>query len=84
MDKISEYRGRAKEYAKEWEESPSEHIIGIMASVMMTRDNIISGGSFVQAVVDNNLYLAINRGDVECQKNIRLIVNTKQHCYLEE
>jgi hypothetical protein len=84
MDNFREYHERAKEYAEEWGESPSEHIIGIMASVMMTRDDVLQGGGFVQSIVENNLYLSINRADNECLKYMKLIVNTNQHCYLEE
>lgn len=44
---------------------PSSHIIDIVVSIMMTRDEIMSGGSFVQAVCDNNLRLALGRADRE-------------------
>jgi hypothetical protein len=78
------YYERVKEFANSYGENPSFHIIDIMASVMMTRDGFISGGSFVQSVVENDLYGAINRGDSECLKNLKLIVATKHHCYLNQ
>lgn len=78
-----EYIQRAKEYAQEWELEPSYHIIDVMASVMMTRDKFMIGGSFVQSVVDNDLYGAISRADSECLKNLKLIVATKHNCHLK-
>lgn len=77
-----DYYERVREFAKQYGETPSIHIIDIMASVMMTRDNFMMGGSFVQSVVDNDLYGAINRADSECLRNLKLIVATKHHCYL--
>jgi hypothetical protein len=54
-----------------------------MISVMMTRDNVLQGGSFVQAVVGNNLKETISRADTDCSKNIRIITICSQHCYVE-
>jgi len=45
-----------------------------MASAMMTRDKVMMGGSFVQAVVQNNLSEAVSRADAACLANIRIIV----------
>lgn len=77
-----DYYERVREFAKQYDETPSIHIIDVMASVMMTRDNFMMGGSFVQAVVDNDLYGAINRADRECLQNLKLIVATKHNCFL--
>lgn len=44
------------------------HIVHVASSVLMTRDRFMMGGSFVQAVVDNNLYQAANRADSTMQK----------------
>jgi hypothetical protein len=54
-----------------------------MASVMMTRDGVMSGGSFVHSILENDLYGAINRGDSECIKYLKLIVATKHNCFLK-
>lgn len=78
------YYERAREFAKSYNEEPTPHIIGIMASVMMTRDKFMMGGSFVECVVNNDLYGAINRADSECLKYLRLIVATKHNCYLND
>ena len=77
-----DYYERVREFAKQYDETPSIHIIDVMASVMMTRDNFMMEGSFVQAVVDNDLYGAINRADRECLQNLKLIVATKHNCFL--
>jgi gamma-glutamyltranspeptidase len=70
---IEQYHIRAKEFAKSYGEEPSDHIINVMASAMMTRDKVLQGGSFVQAVVDNDLASAVSRADSECVKNLRII-----------
>lgn len=60
------------------------HIINIMISIMMTRDNVLSGGSFVKAVVDNRLYEAINYADRECYEYLKLLVLTNRNCFINE
>jgi CMP-2-keto-3-deoxyoctulosonic acid synthetase len=76
------YREKCKEFAKAYNEKVSDHIIDIMVSVCMTRDNHKAGGSFVQAVVNNNLHEAISRADQECLKNLRIITLTRHYCEL--
>ena len=83
MDIREKYRERAIQFAKEWREDVSEHIIDIMVSIMATRDKTsYAGGGFVQAVVDNNLYLAMSRADVDCRKNLFLLTMCNMNCYL--
>jgi hypothetical protein len=78
-----EYRDAVVCFLNDYEETVSEHIIQIMISVMMTRDNLIQGGSFVQAVVDNNLRKAVSRADAECMKHLRIIALCANDCYIE-
>ena len=83
MDIREQYRERAIEFVKEWGENVSDHIIDIMVSIMATRDkSSYAGGGFVQAVVDNDLYLAMNRADSDCRKNIFILTMCKANCYL--
>jgi hypothetical protein len=83
MDIREQYRERAIEFAKEWQVEVSDHIIDIMVSIMATRDkSSYAGGGFVQAVVDNDLYLAMNRADSDCRKNIFILTMCKANCYL--
>ena len=83
MDIREKYRERAIQFAKEWREDVSEHILDIMVSIMATRDKTsYAGGGFVQAVVDNNLYLAMSRADVDCRKNLFLLTMCNANCYL--
>ena len=44
-----------------------------MVSVMMTRDDVLQGGGFVQAICDNDLRGALARADTECSKYLRVI-----------
>ncbi len=83
MDIREKYRERAIQFAKEWNEDVSEHIIDVMVSIMATRDkSSYAGGGFVQAVVANNLYLAMSRADVDCRKNLFLLTMCNMNCHL--
>jgi hypothetical protein len=44
-------------------EEELSHVSHIAASVMLTRDGIMPGGSFVQAICKNDLSGAFNRAD---------------------
>ena len=79
---MKDYYERVKEFAKEYNETPSNHITDIMASVMMTRDGFLKGGSFVESIVNNDLYGAISKGDMECLQHLKLIVATYRFCHL--
>jgi hypothetical protein len=86
MDIREQSRERAIEFAKEWNcENISEHILDIMVSIMCTRDkSSYAGGGFVEAVVANNLYLAMSRADTDtdCRNNIFLLTMCKANCYI--
>ncbi len=83
MDIREQYRERAIQFAKEWDTEVSEHILDIMVSIMATRDKTsYAGGGFVQAVVANNLYLAMNRADMDCRKNLFLLTMCNMNCHL--
>ena len=74
MDIVEKYMESAREFALLYGVI-SPHIINIISSVMMTRDDVgYPGGGFVEAVVTNNLYLAISRADMECYNNLKVIV----------
>ena len=63
----------------------SEHIFDIMVSIMCTRDKTShAGGSFVQAVVNNDLYSALSKADTDCRNNIYLLTMCKENCFLNE
>ena len=51
----------------------SDHIIDVIVSVMMTRDGVMQGGGFVQAIVNNDLRGAIGRADGDCTTHLRVI-----------
>ena len=83
MDIREQCRERAIEFAKEWQVEVSDHIIDIMVSIMATRDkSSYAGGGFVQAIVDNNLYLALSRADTDCRKNIFILTMCNANCHL--
>jgi hypothetical protein len=80
MTIIEKYMAVAKEKSEKYAEGKnlSPHIIHIMASIMLTRDNELQGGSFVQAIVNNNLDEAINRADDECIKHLKMFSIAKR------
>jgi len=79
VDVVEIYNESAKEFALRYGVT-SHHIINIVSSVMMTRDNVgYPGGGFVDAVVSNNLYLALSRADFECYHNLKVIVASMDH-----
>jgi len=78
---MEKYRAKAREFAAGWK-IDNDHVINICASVMMTRDNVLQGGSFVQAIIDNNLYEAINRADDTCINYLKIFVIAKRNWYL--
>ena len=84
MDIREQNRERAIEFAKEGNcENVSNHILDIMVSIMCTRDkSSYAGGGFVEAVVANNLYLAMSRADSDCRSNIFLLTMCNMNCYL--
>lgn len=61
-----------------------DHVASIGASVMMTRDNYIPGGSFVQSIIDNNLEQAINRADDVCVRALKFFVYVKNYKHLDQ
>ena len=77
------YKDAVVRFLNDYEETASNHIIEVMISVMMTRDNLIQGGSFVQAVVDNDLRKAVSRADKECTAYLRVITLCANECYVE-
>jgi hypothetical protein len=82
MDILTQYQSAAEEFALEYDVT-NPHIIRIIASVMMTRDEQgIQGGGFVQSVVDNDLFGAISKADNECYNHLKVIVAAKQYSYL--
>ena len=83
MDIRQKYWDRAKEFAKSHGVEASEHIIEVMGSDMMTRDKVMMGGSFVEAVVKNDLAEAISRADPACLANIRIIVLAFRFAHLK-
>ena len=84
MDIREQNRERATKFAIEYGfTNVSEHILDIMVSIMCTRDkSSYAGGGFVEAVVANNLYLALSRADTDCRNNIYLLTMCNMNCYL--
>jgi hypothetical protein len=55
------------------------HVKSIGFSVLQTRDGGILGGSFVRAIVDNDLSGALSRADLTNKKVIPFYVHLKDH-----
>jgi hypothetical protein len=74
------YKTHCLQLAKNYNVEVSDHILNIMVSVCMTRDEKWVGGSFVQSVVNNDLFDAISRADKECLENLRIITLACRFC----
>ena len=84
MDIREQCRERAIEFAKEWNCDNVSNLLDIMVSIMCTRDkSSYAGGGFVEAVVANNLYLAMSRADTDCRNNIFLLTMCKANCFIQ-
>jgi hypothetical protein len=86
MDIREQCRERATKFAIEYGfTNVSEHILDIMVSIMCTRDkSSYEGGGFVQAVINNDLYLALSRADADCRNNIYLLTMCKANCFIND
>jgi hypothetical protein len=58
------------------------HAIRLGASVMMTRDKFMPGGSFVQSVVSNDLEEAVNRADTTAFAHLPYLIYCKNYAHL--
>ena len=88
MDKYDKYLKTAREYVlsqsyfNEFVGEDLEHLVRLAASVMMTRDNYMQGGQFVQSVVDNNLAGAIGRADNVALRGLKILTLVNMWCKL--
>ena len=88
MKDIQTYKDRVKQEFDQWygnqisvtlTEEEMNHVINIGTSVLQTRDGGIQGGSFVQAVVDNDLTRTYNRADSINRKVIPFYIILLNH-----
>jgi hypothetical protein len=78
------YTDAARSYAAKANRPVNEHVINVIASVMMTRDNVLQGGHFAQAVVNNNLRDAVSRADEDVLRELKLIVMASNNAFLDD
>ena len=88
MKDLQAYKDRVKQEFDQWygtqisvtlTEEEMIHVINIGTSILQTRDGGIQGGSFVQAVVDNDLTRTHNRADSTNRKVIPFYVILLNH-----
>ena len=88
MKDIQEYKDKVKQEFEDWyRRAPMEtltdeeisHITSVGVSVLQTRDGGIPGGSFVQAIVKNDLSGSYNRADSTNRKVIPFYIALKDH-----
>jgi hypothetical protein len=61
-----------------------DHIRTLALSVINTRDEIMIGGGFVQAVVANDLNGAVMRADQTAMKALPLLVNVHKFLHISK
>ena len=88
MKDIELYKKRVEKEFDQWygtqipvtlTEEEMSHVIDVGVSVLQTRDGGIQGGSFVQAVVDNDLSRTYNRADSTNKKVIPFYIILLNH-----
>ena len=88
MKDIQEYKDRVQNVFDQWygsqmsvtlTEEEMNHVIDVGTSVLQTRDGGIPGGSFVQAIVKNDLSGSYNRADSINRKVIPFYIILKDH-----
>lgn len=79
MDKVAKYQAAAQRWAARYN-VVDEHAIDVAGSILMTRDKVRIGGSFAQAVVDNNLREAIGRADDTCVNYLKFFTIICHNC----
>ncbi len=88
MKDIQEYKDRVQQEFNDWyRRAPMEtlteeeisHVTSVGVSVLQTRDGGIPGGSFVQAIVKNDLSGSYNRADSTNRKVIPFYIILKDH-----
>jgi len=88
MKDIQAYKDRVQQEFEEWyrrapmetlTEEETNHVISVGVSVLQTRDGGIPGGSFVQAIVKNDLSGSYNRADSTNSRVIPFYIILKDH-----
>jgi hypothetical protein len=78
------YRKAVIDWLTRNEYTASVHITDIIISVLMTRDKVLIGGSFAQAVCNNDLREAVNRADTEVFDNLKMIMSAYHNISIYE
>ena len=88
MKDIQEYKDRVQQEFNDWyrrqtkvtlTEEEMNHVTSVGVSVLQTRDGGIPGGSFVQAIVKNDLSGSYNRADSTNSRVIPFYITLKDH-----
>ena len=88
MKDIQAYKDKVKQEFEDWyRRAPMEtltaeeisHVTSVGVSVLQTRDGGTPGGSFVQAIVHNDLSGSYNRADSTNRKVIPFYIILKDH-----
>jgi hypothetical protein len=88
MKDIQAYKDRVQKEFDQWygnqmrvtlTEEEMNHVKSIGVSVLQTRDGGLQGGSFVQAIVKNDLSGSYNRADSTNSKVIPFYIILKDH-----
>jgi len=88
MKDIQEYKDRVQQEFNDWyrrqtkvtlTEEEMNHVTSVGVSVLQTRDGGIPGGSFVQAIVNNDLSGSYNRADSTNSRVIPFYITLKDH-----
>ena len=93
MEKINAIRKQVTEYCIQnrnavinfsgLSDEDRERVYELAASVVFTRDNIMQGGGFIQAIIANDLESAVGRADDIAIRCLKLLVFVKYNFRLK-
>jgi hypothetical protein len=81
-DLREQYVKLVQQRADDYRWTLSSHVEDVIVSMLMTRDKIWQGGSFTQAVLENNLGEAARRADSEMELHLKHMVIARDNFFL--
>ena len=61
-----------------------EHILSLCIQVIQTKHELCHGGSFCQAICDNDLNTVLSHGDQDALRSLKLFAYVRDYIYIED
>jgi len=60
-----------------------EHILGLCIQIFQTKHELCHGGSFCQAVCENDLNTVLSHGDKDALRSLKLFAYVRDYIYID-